>query len=39
MRIAAEFTAELLVYEKLQGKLGRMEELLELFEQSTKEAA
>lgn len=37
--IAAEFTAELQVYEKLQGKLGRMEELLELFEQSTKEAA
>lgn len=37
--IAAEFTAELLVYEKLQGKLGRMEDLLELFEQSTKEAA
>ena len=37
--IAASLTAELGVYEKLQGKLGRMEELLELFEQSTKEAA
>lgn len=37
--IAAELTAELQVYEKLQGKLGRMEELLTLFEQSTKEAA
>ena len=37
--IAAEMTAELDVYDKLQGKLGRMEDLLTLFEQSTKEAA
>lgn len=37
--IAAELTAEIQVYDKLQGKLGRMEELLTLFEQSTKEAA
>ena len=37
--ISASLTAELQVYEKLQGKLGRMEDLLELFEQSTKEAA
>ena len=37
--IAAQLTAELDVYDKLQGKLGRMEDLLTLFEQSTKEAA
>lgn len=37
--ISASLTAELQVYEKLQGKLGRMEDLLTLFEQSTKEAA
>ena len=37
--IAAELTAELQVYEKLQGKIGRMENLLELFEHSTQEVA